>query len=191
MHGPTIHDDIESILYTEEQIATRVNELGAQIAADYADAIERGEEVVLVGLLKGSVMFMADLSRAVKIPVRMDYMAVSSYGNGVKSSGMVRVLKDLSDDIAGCHVLIVEDIIDSGLTLKYIQKNLLSRGPRSVEIVSLLRKDISDQADIACRYLGFVCPDEFLVGYGLDYAERYRNLAEVCVLKPEVYASLL
>ncbi len=191
MHGPTIHDDIESILYTEEQIATRVNELGAQIAADYADAVERGEEVVLVGLLKGSVMFMADLSRAVKIPVRMDYMAVSSYGNGVKSSGMVRVLKDLSDDIAGCHVLIVEDIIDSGLTLKYIQKNLLSRGPRSVEIVSLLRKDISDQADIACRYLGFVCPDEFLVGYGLDYAERYRNLAEVCVLKPEVYASLL
>lgn len=191
MHGPTIHDDIESILYTEEQIAARVNELGAQIAADYADAIERGEEVVLVGLLKGSVMFMADLSRAVKIPVRMDYMAVSSYGNGVKSSGMVRVLKDLSDDIAGCHVLIVEDIIDSGLTLKYIQKNLLSRGPRSVEIVSLLRKDISDQADIACRYLGFVCPDEFLVGYGLDYAERYRNLAEVCVLKPEVYASLL
>ncbi len=191
MHGPTRHDDIESILYTEEQIAARVNELGAQIAADYADAIERGEEVVLVGLLKGSVMFMADLSRAVKIPVRMDYMAVSSYGNGVKSSGMVRVLKDLSDDIAGCHVLIVEDIIDSGLTLKYIQKNLLSRGPRSVEIVSLLRKDISDQADIACRYLGFVCPDEFLVGYGLDYAERYRNLAEVCVLKPEVYASLL
>ena len=191
MHGPTIHDDIESILYTEEQIATRVNELGAQIAADYADAVERGEEVVLVGLLKGSVMFMADLSRAVKIPVRMDYMAVSSYGNGVKSSGMVRVLKDLSDDIAGCHVLIVEDIIDSGLTLKYIQKNLLSRGPLSVEIVSLLRKDISDQADIACRYLGFVCPDEFLVGYGLDYAERYRNLAEVCVLKPEVYASLL
>lgn len=191
MHGPTIHDDIESILYTEEQIATRVNELGAQIAADYADAIERGEEVVLVGLLKGSVMFMADLSRAVKIPVRMDYMAVSSYGNGVKSSGMVRVLKDLSDDIAGCHVLIVEDIIDSGLTLKYIQKNLLSRDPLSVEIVSLLRKDISDQADIACRYLGFVCPDEFLVGYGLDYAERYRNLAEVCVLKPEVYASLL
>ncbi len=191
MHGPTIHDDIESILYTEEQIATRVNELGAQIATDYADAVERGEEVVLVGLLKGSVMFMADLSRAVKIPVRMDYMAVSSYGNGVKSSGMVRVLKDLSDDIAGCHVLIVEDIIDSGLTLKYIQKNLLSRGPRSVEIVSLLRKDISDQADIACRYLGFVCPDEFLVGYGLDYAERYRNLAEVCVLKPEVYASLL
>lgn len=188
MHGPTIHDDIERVLLTEGQIAKRVDELGAAIAADYADAVARGEDVVLVGLLKGSVMFMADLSRAAKIPVRMDYMAVSSYGNGVKSSGMVRVLKDLSDDIAGRHVIIVEDVIDSGLTLKYIKKNLQSRGPLSVEIAALLRKDIPDQADIDCRYLGFACPDDFLVGYGLDYAERYRNLSEVCVLKPEVYA---
>lgn len=187
MYGPTKHDDIERVLFSEEQIAARVTEMGAQIASDYAGALERGEEIVLVGLLKGSVMFMADLSRAIKIPVRTDYMAVSSYGNGSKSSGMVRVLKDLSDDIAGRHVIIVEDVIDSGLTLKYISKNLRSRGPLSVEIAALLRKSIPDQADIDCRYVGFECPDEYIVGYGLDYAERYRNLCEVCVLKPEVY----
>lgn len=188
MHGPTVHDDIQSVLFSEDQIASRVNEMGSQIAADYADTVAKGEEIVLIGLLRGAAIFMADLSRAIKIPVRMDYMAVSSYGNGAKSSGMVRICKDINEDISGRHVIIVEDVIDSGLTLKYISKNLASRRPLSVKIAALLRKDIADQADIDCAYLGFTCPDEFLVGYGLDYAERYRNFADICILKPEVYS---
>ncbi len=188
MHGPTIHPDIERVLISEDEIACRVNELGKQIFADYGDAIDAGEELVLVGLLRGAALFMADLARAIKKPVRMDYMAVSSYGNGAKSSGMVRISKDLSEDVAGRHIIIVEDVIDTGLTLKYITKNLASRGPLSVEIAALLRKNVEGQADISCKYLGFECGNEFLVGYGLDYAERYRNFAEVCVLKPEVYS---
>lgn len=188
MHGPTVHDDIARVLFSEEQIAQRVDELGRQIAADYADAVERGEEIELVCLLRGSSIFTADLARAIKLPVRIDFMCVSSYGNGVRSSGMVRIQKDLADDIAGKHVIIVEDVIDSGLTLKFISKNLESRGPRSLEIAALVRKQLEGQADIRCKYQGFTCGDEFIVGYGLDYAERYRNLAEVCVLDPKVYA---
>lgn len=188
MHGPTVHDDIDRVLFTEEQITQCVNELGAQIAADYADAIERGEEIELVCLLRGSSIFTADLARAIKLPVRIDFMAVSSYGNGAKSSGMVRIQKDLADDIAGRHVIIVEDVIDSGLTLKYISKNLESRGPLSLEIAALVRKDVPGQAHIDCKYQGFTCENEFIVGYGLDYAERYRNLCEICVLSPSVYA---
>ncbi len=188
MHGPTVHDDIQRVLFSEEQIAQRVLELGRQITADYADAVARGEEIELVCLLRGSSIFMADLARAIKLPVRMDFMCVSSYGNGVHSSGMVRIQKDLADDVAGRHVIIVEDVIDSGLTLKFISKNLESRGPRSLEIAALVRKDLQDQADISCKYQGFACGDDFIVGYGLDFAERYRNLSEVCILDPKVYA---
>ena len=188
MHGPTVHDDIDHVLFSEEQIAQRVNELGEEIASDYADAIARGEELELICLLRGSSILTADLARAIKLPVRIDFMAVSSYGNGTKSSGMVRIQKDLADDIAGKHVIIVEDVIDSGLTLKFISKNLESRGPLSLEIAALVRKEIPDQADIDCKYQGFTCGDDFIVGYGLDYAERYRNLSEICVLSPKVYA---
>ncbi len=187
MHGPTRHQDVKNVLFAEDEIANRVNQLGAQIADDYSDAFDSGEELVLVGLLRGAAIFMGDLARAVKIPVRMDYMCVSSYGSGAKSSGMVRIQKDLSDDIAGRHVILVEDVIDTGLTLSFVRKNLESRGPLSVEIAALVRKEVPGQADIDCKYLGFTCPDEFIVGYGLDYDQRYRNFAEVCVLKPEVY----
>lgn len=188
MHGPTVHDDIDRVLFSEEQIAQRVCELGEQIAGDYADAVDRGEEIELVCLLRGSSIFTADLARAIKLPVRIDFMAVSSYGNGAHSSGMVRIQKDLADDIADKHIIIVEDVIDSGLTLKFISRNLESRNPASLEIAALVRKDIPDQADIRCKYQGFTCGDEFIVGYGLDYAERYRNLSEICVLSPAVYA---
>ena len=181
-----MHDDIKEVLYTQEELARRVGEIGAAITRDYADAVDEG--IVLVSVLRGAAIFMADLARAIQLPVEMDYMAISSYGNGAKSSGVVRILKDLSSEIEGRHVIVAEDILDSGLTLKYLLKNLASRKPASLAVATLLRKDTEVQADIDCRYVGFECPDEFIVGYGLDYAERYRNLPYVGILKPELYS---
>lgn len=179
-----MHNDIERVLFTEDEIAQRVREIGAGITRDYADA-EGG--IVLISVLRGAAIFMADLAREIKLPCEMDYMAISSYGNGAKSSGVVRILKDLSSQIEGRHVVIAEDILDSGLTLTYLLKNLASRGPASVEVATLLRKKTRAQAKIDCKYIGFECPDEFIVGYGLDFAERYRNLPYIGVLKPEIY----
>lgn len=181
-----MHDDIKEVLYTQEELARRVGEIGAAITRDYADAVDEG--IVLVSVLRGAAIFMADLARAIQLPVEMDYMAISSYGNGAKSSGVVRILKDLSSEIEGRHVIVAEDILDSGLTLKYLLKNLASRKPASLAVATLLRKDTEAQADIDCRYVGFECPDEFIVGYGLDYAERYRNLPYIGILKPELYS---
>ncbi|WP_423817710.1 hypoxanthine phosphoribosyltransferase [Ruania albidiflava] len=174
--------DLEKILLTEEQVATRVAEMAAQIDADYT-----GREVLLVGVLKGAVMIMADLSRQMHTELTMDWMAVSSYGSGTKSSGVVRILKDLDTDIDGRHVLVVEDIIDSGLTLSWLVANLRSRNPASVEVATLLRKPESAKVDVDVRYVGFDVPSEFVVGYGLDYAGRYRNLPFVGTLAPHVY----
>lgn len=187
MRGSTVHNDIDRVLFTEDEIAAKVAEMGAQITDDYAQFVERGEEIELVGLLRGSVVFMADLARAIKLPVRMDYMCVSSYGNGAQSSGMVRITKDLDDSIEGRHVIIVEDVLDTGLTLKFIGRNLASRNPASLQTAVFLCKNVPGQADVECKYRGFDCENEFIVGYGLDYSQRYRNLSEVCVLKPEVY----
>ncbi len=156
--------------------------MAAEIDRDYA-----GQDVLLVGVLKGAVMVMADLARALHAPVQMDWMAVSSYGSGTKSSGVVRILKDLDTDISGRHVLIVEDIIDSGLTLSWLLANLGSRGPASVEVLTLLRKPDAAKVEVDARYVGFDIPNEFVVGYGLDYAERYRNLPFVGTLAPHVY----
>ena len=179
----TQHEDVSRVLFSEEQIKQRVAEMGAQIAADYA-----GKDPLVVSVLRGAAIFMADLVRAMDIPLEMDYMALSSYGSGVKSSGVVQILKDLTTSIEGRHVLIAEDILDSGLTLEYLIANLQSRNPASVEVATLLRKQVEPQALVHCRYIGFECPNEFIVGYGLDFAEKYRNLPYIGVLKPEVYA---
>jgi hypoxanthine phosphoribosyltransferase len=179
-----VHPDIESVLVSAEQIAAKIEEIAARIDADYA-----GREVVLVGVLKGAVMVMADLARALSVPVSMEFMAVSSYGSATSSSGVVRILKDLDRDISGCDVLVVEDIIDSGLTLSWLLKNLRSRQPSSVEVVAMLRKPEAAQVQVPVRYMGFDIPSVFVVGYGLDYAQRYRELPYVGTLRPEVYAS--
>ena len=179
-----IHPDIASVLISREEIATKIAEVAARIDADYD-----GREVLLVGVLKGAVMLMADLARSLSLPVSMEFMAVSSYGSSTTSSGVVRILKDLDRDIAGRHVLVVEDIIDSGLTLSWLLRNLRSRNPASVEVFALLRKPDAIQVDVPLRYLGFDIPNEFVVGYGLDYAERYRSLPFVGTLRPEVYSS--
>ncbi|HJB09684.1 MAG TPA: hypoxanthine phosphoribosyltransferase [Candidatus Brachybacterium merdavium] len=176
------HPDVDRVLLDEQQIRDRLAELGQQIAEDYAD-----EPPVLVGVLRGAVMVMADLARQIDLKVEMDWMAVSSYGSGTKSSGVVRILKDLSGDITGRKVLIVEDIIDSGLTLKWLLSNLRSRGPKSVEIATLLRKPEAARVEIDVKYVGFDIPNEFVIGYGLDYAENYRNLPYVGVLARSVY----
>ena len=181
-----MHDDIAEVLFTEQEIADRVREMGGAITRDYADAARDGG-IVLVSVLRGAAIFMADLARKIELPLEMDYMAISSYGNGAKSSGVVRILKDLSSEIEGRHVIVAEDILDSGLTLKYLLKNLSSRNPASLEMATLLRKQTLAQAKIDCRYVGFECPDEFIVGYGLDFAERYRNLPYIGILKPELY----
>lgn len=181
-----MHDDIAEVLFTEQEIADRVREMGGAITRDYADAARDGG-IVLVSVLRGAAIFMADLARKIELPLEMDYMAISSYGNGAKSSGVVRILKDLSSEIEGRHVIVAEDILDSGLTLKYLLKNLSSRNPASPEVATLLRKQTLAQAKIDCRYVGFECPDEFIVGYGLDFAERYRNLPYIGILKPELY----
>jgi hypoxanthine phosphoribosyltransferase len=176
--------DLEKVLVTQEEITTRLGELARAIERDYA-----GRDLLLVGVLKGAVMVMADLARALHRHVEMDWMAVSSYGSGTKSSGVVRILKDLDKDITGRDVLVVEDIIDSGLTLSWLLANLGSRGPASVEVCALLRKPEAAQVKVDVRYVGFDIPNEFVVGYGLDYAERYRNLPFVGTLAPHVYSS--
>ncbi|WP_107080073.1 hypoxanthine phosphoribosyltransferase [Streptomyces sp. NBRC 109706] len=175
--------DLESVLITKEEIDAKLRELAAEIDARYA-----GEELLLVGVLKGAVMVMADLARALSSPVTMDWMAVSSYGAGTQSSGVVRILKDLDTDIQGRHVLIVEDIIDSGLTLSWLLSNLGSREPASLRICSLLRKPDAAKVDIDVEWVGFDIPNEFVVGYGLDYAEKYRNLPFVGTLAAHVYS---
>jgi hypoxanthine phosphoribosyltransferase len=176
--------DIEKILITAEEIKDKITELAKEIDADYVD-----REPMLVGVLKGAVMFMSDLSRLMQRPSTMEFMAVSSYGSGTQSSGVVRILKDLDRDIAGEHVLIVEDIIDSGLTLSWLLKNLSSRNPASVAVVTLLRKPEAVKVDVPVKYVGFDIPREFVVGYGLDYAERYRNLPYIGRLRPSVYSA--
>ena len=173
--GDIVHPDISEVLYTEDQVRQRVAEIGAALTEEYADGAERGEGIVLLSVLRGAAIFMADLAREIKVPLEMDFMAVSSYGNGVKSSGEVKIVKDLSSNIRGKHVIIAEDILDSGLTLSYLLRNLQSRQPASIEVVTLLRKLTRQQAKINCKYVGFECPDQFIVGYGLDYSERYRR----------------
>lgn len=178
-----VSDQITKVLVTGEEIDARIKEMAAELDAKYA-----GKELLLVGVLKGAVMVMADLSRAMQIPVTMDWMAVSSYGSGTQSSGVVRILKDLDADVLGRHVLIVEDIIDSGLTLSWLVSNLKARGAASVEIAALLRKPDAAKVEVDVMLVGFDIPNEFVVGYGLDYAERYRTLRGVAVLAPSVYS---
>ncbi|WP_378145037.1 hypoxanthine phosphoribosyltransferase [Cnuibacter sp. UC19_7] len=178
-----VESDITEVLFSQEQIHAKIAELARQIEADYA-----GEDLLIVGVLKGAVMVMADLARELKMHITMDWMAVSSYGSGTQSSGVVRILKDLDTDLSGRKVLIVEDIIDSGLTLSWLQANLRSRGPESVEICTLLRKPEALKVEVDVRYVGFDIPNAFVVGYGLDYAERYRNLRSIGVLAPHVYS---
>lgn len=177
-----IHPDIESIMLSEEQLRQRVHELGEQISRDYD-----GEPLLLVAVLRGAALFIADLAREISLPVELDFMAVSSYGSSTKSSGVVRILKDLDEQIEGRNVLVVEDILDTGLTLKYLLKNLASRKPASLEVVTLLNKEGKQRVPIKCKYVGFTVPDEFVVGYGLDFAERYRNLPYIGVLRPSAY----
>lgn len=175
-------EDIKEILFSENQLKERISELGKQISKDY-----EGKDLVLIGVLKGSVVFMADLIKTIDIPLSIDFMAVSSYGSSTTSSGVVRILKDLDHEIEGKDVLIVEDIIDSGITLKYLVKYLEGRKPNSLSIACLLNKPERRKADIECKYIGFDVPDYFLVGFGLDFAEKYRNLPYIGILKPEIY----
>ncbi|GAB3271068.1 phosphoribosyltransferase [Arthrobacter pigmenti] len=182
MESHDVQDDLKHVLYSKEEIQQRVAEMAAQIDEDYKD-----RDLLIVGVLKGAVMIMADLARALHGHVTMDWMAVSSYGSGTQSSGVVRILKDLDTDLSGKNVLIVEDIIDSGLTLSWLTKNLLSRGPASVEICTLLRKPDASKVDIDVKYVGYDIPNEFVVGYGLDFAEKYRNLDFVGTLAPHIY----
>jgi len=180
-----VSDPIAEVVVAPERLRARVDELARQISADYA-----GEELLLVGVLKGAVFFMADLARRIAVPCALDFMAVSSYGSSTDSSGVVRILKDLDTEIEDRHVLIVEDIIDSGLTLSYLLKNLRSRKPASLEICALLTKPARRRTNITCRYVGFEIPDEFVVGYGLDFAEHYRTLDFIGVLTPEAAAAV-
>jgi hypoxanthine phosphoribosyltransferase len=177
-----VADDLSEILLTERQILDRIADLARRIEADYT-----GERPLLVGILKGAVMVMADVARELRLHVDLDWMAVSSYGQGTQSSGVVRILKDLDSDLTGRHVIIIEDIMDSGLTLSWLMANLQSRGPASLEILALLRKPNKARPDVDAKYVGFDIPDAFVVGYGLDYAEKYRNLRGVGVLAPHIY----
>jgi hypoxanthine phosphoribosyltransferase len=180
--------DIASVLITEDAIREKTAELAAEVGKDYADRCSGPNDLLLVGVLKGAVMFMTDIARALPVPVQLEFMAVSSYGSATSSSGVVRILKDLDRDIAGRHVLIIEDIIDSGLTLSWLLKNLESRQPASLEVCTLLRKPDAITVDVPVRYVGFDIPNEFVVGYGLDYAERYRDLPFIGTLDPAVYS---
>ena len=179
----TVGTDVEKIIATEEQLQNRIAELAAQVDVDYKD-----KNVLLVGVLKGAIMAMADLTRAMQSHIEMDWMAVSSYGSGTKSSGVVRILKDLDRDITGRHVLIVEDIVDTGLTLSWLTSNLLSRGAASVEILTILRKPEAAKVEVKVKYVGFDIPTEFVVGYGLDFDEKYRNLSFIGVLAKHMYS---
>jgi hypoxanthine phosphoribosyltransferase len=180
----TIHDDVEEVLLTGDRIQARVAELGTQLAADYA-----GRDPVLVSVLKGSIVFLGDLVRRMEIPLSIDLMEVSSYGASTESSGQVRILKDLSMTIEGRDVIVVEDIIDTGLTLNYLLRYLHDKGPASIRICCLLDKPARRLADITIDYRGFTIPDRFVIGYGLDYDERYRNLPYIGVLRPSVYGA--
>ncbi len=182
MDAADVGVDLLDVLITREQLQARISELADRIDSDYA-----GRELLLVGVLKGAVMVMADLARAMHLPVSMDWMAISSYGSGTTSSGVVRILKDLDTDISGKHVLVVEDIVDSGLTLSYLVNNLQSRDPASVAVCVLLRKRAASQMSVEVAYTGFEIADEFVIGYGLDYAERYRNLPFIGTLAPHAY----
>ncbi len=183
MDAADISQDLTHVLYTADEVQRRVEELAAEIDRDY-----EGREVLLIGVLNGAIMVMSDLSRAMKSHLTMDWMAISSYGSGTKSSGVVRILKDLTRDISDAHVLIVEDIIDTGLTLSYLVQNLQSRGPASVEVAAMFRKPEAITAPVDVKYVGFDIPNEFVIGYGLDYAGRYRNLRDVGTLAPHVYS---
>ncbi len=183
MDAKHVEKDLVEVLFTEEQIQERLAELAAAVEKDY-----EGKDLLIVGVLKGAVMVMADLARAFERHIAMDWMAVSSYGSGTKSSGVVRILKDLDTDITDKHVLIVEDIIDTGLTLSWLVSNLNSRGPASVEICTLLRKPDALQMSVDVKYIGFDIANKFVVGYGLDYDERYRNLRSIGTLAPHVYS---
>ena len=176
--------DVKEVLIPSESIQDKVREMGALITDDY-----RGERPLLVGVLRGAVVILGDLMRAVDLPCEIDFMDISSYGSGTSSSGVVRILKDLEEDITGRHVLIVEDIIDTGLTLSYLRRSLLARRPASLEICAILSKPSRRRVELDVKYLGFEVPDEFVVGYGLDYAGAYRNLPDICVLKPEVFGA--
>lgn len=182
MDANDMGDALERILISEQQIADKLQEMATQIDSDY-----RGREILLVGVLKGATMVMADLARLIHTPLEIDWMAVSSYGASTKSSGVVRILKDLDSDLGGRDVLIVEDVIDSGLTLDWLTRNLSSRGAASVEIAALLRKPEAAKVAVDVKYVGFDIPNDFVVGYGLDYAEKYRNLPFVGTLAPHVY----
>jgi hypoxanthine phosphoribosyltransferase len=183
MQFSDVEGDLSEVLLSQEEIHEKIAVMARQIEADYA-----GEKILLVGVLRGAVMVMADLARELTLPIEMDWMAVSSYGAGTQSSGVVRILKDLDTDLDGRKVLIVEDIIDSGLTLSWLLGNLRSRGAESVEICTLLRKPDAAKVEVDVRYVGFDIPNAFVVGYGLDYAEKYRNLRGVAVLAPHIYS---
>ena len=183
MEHAQVAGDIERVILTNSQIQTRIKEMAKQIAEDYA-----GRDLLLVGVLKGAVMLMADLARALDRHIEMDWMAVSSYGSGTKSSGVVRILKDLDRDITNRNVLIVEDIVDTGLTLHWLRSNLESRGAKSVEILTMLRKPEAAKVEVNVKYVGFDIPTDFVIGYGLDFDEKYRNLDFIGVLAKHVYA---
>ncbi len=183
MEAADIETDLAHVVFTEKQIRDRIHELARQIERDY-----EGKDLLLVGILRGAVMVMSDLARALRRHVEMDWMAISSYGSGTASSGVVRILKDLDTDITGRNVLVVDEIIDTGLTLSWLTTSLSSRNPASVNICTLLRKPAAQQMRVDLRYVGFDIPDEFVVGYGLDYAERYRNLRSIGTLAPHVYS---
>jgi hypoxanthine phosphoribosyltransferase len=174
--------DVAEVLIPSERIQEKVREIGGRITRDYA-----GEKPLLVGVLRGAVVVMGDLMRCIDLPCEIDFMDISSYGSGTSSSGVVRILKDLEEDITGRHVLIVEDIIDTGLTVSYLRRSLLARKPASLEICAFLTKPSRRRVELDVRYLGFEVPDEFVVGYGLDYAGAYRNLPDICVLKEEIF----
>jgi hypoxanthine phosphoribosyltransferase len=175
--------DVERVIVTKEELQSKVAELAARVDADYKD-----RDLLLVGVLKGAIMAMADLTRAMQRHIEMDWMAVSSYGSGTKSSGVVRILKDLDRDITGRNILIVEDIVDSGLTLSWLRANLMSRGAASVEILAILRKPEAAKVEVVCKYVGFDIPTDFVVGYGLDFDEKYRNLDFIGVLAKHMYS---
>jgi len=181
-HVPALEDDTEKVLISEEEIQATVRRLGDEITRDYAR-----RDLLLVGVLKGAFVLMGDLSRNIRLPLQFDFMAVSSYGAATKTSGVVRILKDLDHEIEGRNVLLVEDIVDSGLTLAYLLKNLRTRRPASLEVCALLHKTAMQKVDVNLKYVGFEIPPEFVVGYGLDYAERFRNLPYVATLKPAAY----
>ncbi len=177
-----LEQDVDRVLITEQQLKERIGEMGRQIAADYA-----GKPLTIVGILKGAAIFFADLARAIDLPLQMDFMSVSSYGNGTTSSGVVKIIKDLDADVTGRHILLVEDIIDTGITLAYLKDYLGNRGAESVKICALLDKPTRRERAVPVDYMGFTMPDEFLIGYGVDYAENYRNLPYVASLSRSVY----